>query len=468
MSSQAIALAIAPKVGGLLSILGSSWIFLEVMGNAGKRKLVYHRLMFMLSLFDIIVSSAAFASTWPMTPDGDPWGAIGNEVTCNIQGFALQLGSTLFCYNAFLSIFFVLVINFSVPEPVLRKYELGLHIFPVVFGLTTAIIPVVKNYYHNANLWCWIAVDPECIDGEDSESCDGFDKFHIYRMTLFFGPLWVCFLIELVCLCAVFRGVRHQEQRSRRHTQHATGTISRGTAWAWGRHGRSSNTDAEQYEASFTATAIVIDLPRTKQVASQAALYILAFYLTYIFATINRILQQVDGFTPFWVVIMHSLTLPLQGFWNFFIYRRPTYLRLRRDNTRWGAIKDCLVLSWFKNPRHQRPAPVSQPRRPVASRRLSMSSWLSVHLEEIEQENIEKLREQGSGKEEPLGGEERDSVHNNGKKKYVTFAEGEVYEVPNDGNNQNVTFAKGEVYEPHSDVASGGFHQETARAQEQS
>jgi hypothetical protein len=99
--------------------LGPSWIFLEVLGNAGKHKLVYHRLMFMFSLFDIIVSPAAFASTWPMTMtlNGDSWGAIGNEVTCNMQGFAIQLGSTLFCYNASLSILFVLVIIFSLPEP---------------------------------------------------------------------------------------------------------------------------------------------------------------------------------------------------------------------------------------------------------------------------------------------------------------------------------------------------------------
>ena len=66
-------------------------------------------------------------------------------------------------------------------QPLLRKYELGLHIFPIVFGLTTAIIPVVKNYYHNASLWCWIEVEPECVDGKDLEYCDRSGNLHIYR-----------------------------------------------------------------------------------------------------------------------------------------------------------------------------------------------------------------------------------------------------------------------------------------------
>ena len=89
---------------------------------------------------------------------------------------------------------------------------------------------------------------------------------------------------------------------------------------------------------------------RTKQVATQAVLYIFAFYLTYFFATLNRILQQVNGSSPFGVLLMHSLTLPQQGFWNFLIYRRPYYLQLRRQSqTRWEAVKKAVVLSWFRD-----------------------------------------------------------------------------------------------------------------------
>jgi hypothetical protein len=55
------------------------------------------------------------------------------------------------------------------------------------------------------------------------------------------------------------------------------------------------------------------DFRRTKQVATQAILYIGAFYFTYFFATLNRILQQINGSSPFVVLLLHSLTLPQQG-----------------------------------------------------------------------------------------------------------------------------------------------------------
>jgi hypothetical protein len=346
MSAQEITLAIAPKVGGLLSVIGSSWILLEVSGSPKKRKGVYHRMMFMISFFDIIVSSAAFASTWSMTPEPageEPWRAIGNAVTCTAQGFALQLGATLFCYNAFLSIFFVLVINCSVSEATLKKREWALHIFPILFGLTTATVPAALGWYHNASLWCWLGTDPDCLDDNDSAYCEKFDTVMTFRWIFFFGPLWICFAIEMVCLFVVFKSVRRQEHQSRRYNKQAT--IVEVTAEA----------ESESPASTPARQNIFQDLPRTRQVATQAVLYILAFYNTYIFATINRILQQSNGSSPFAILMLHSLSLPMQGFWNFLIYRRPFYLLLRRSKSmpRWEAIKTSLILSWFKGPNNQ-------------------------------------------------------------------------------------------------------------------
>lgn len=348
MSAEAITLAIAPKVGGFLSVLGSTWIFAEVLGDGEKRKVVYHRLMFMFSFFDIIVSSAAFASTWSMIPDGNAWNAIGNQATCNMQGFALQLGSTLFTYNAFLSIFYVLVINYNVPDSKLMKYEWSLHIFPISFGLITAIIPLANSWYHNANLWCWIAVSPECQGdaGELDPACAEYDNIHIYRWVFFFAPLWFCFVLQLLCLCFVFRGVRYQEKQSLQYQMAYQNSIRSVTASQRGEGVRNGPDQSE----NPAAAASLNNLPRTRQVGGQAMLYILAFYMTYIFATVNRIMQQATGSSPVGILIMHSLTLPMQGFWNFLIYRRPQYLRQRRSGrTRCESIMNALVLTCFRN-----------------------------------------------------------------------------------------------------------------------
>ena len=90
---QQTALAVTPKITGLLSIMGSSWIVVEVLTCKSKRKNVYNRLLFAMSFFDVMYSSWMFATTWPIPAgtEGVVW-AVGNERSCKVQGFFLQAG----------------------------------------------------------------------------------------------------------------------------------------------------------------------------------------------------------------------------------------------------------------------------------------------------------------------------------------------------------------------------------------
>jgi hypothetical protein len=169
-------------------------------------------------------------------------------------------------------------------------------------------------------------------------------------------------------------------------------------------------------------------------VASQAVLYILAFYNTYIFATINRILQQSNGSSPFFILMLHSLSLPMQGFWNFLIYRRPFYLNLRRSKLmpRLEAIQASLILSWFKGPNSKYTTGVSgvgrtssddQSRRSslrlVMRRRSSFADPNDAHQRDVDNEAS------ASGKD----GEEKMEIEGGSKKK-VTFAGESIAEDP--------------------------------------
>jgi hypothetical protein len=95
--TQQVALAVTPKVTASLSILGSSWIVIEVLTQKSKRHNVYNRLLCVMSCFDIATAVWMFASTWPI-PRGseDVAFAVGNTATCEAQGFFLQLGITPF------------------------------------------------------------------------------------------------------------------------------------------------------------------------------------------------------------------------------------------------------------------------------------------------------------------------------------------------------------------------------------
>jgi hypothetical protein len=93
--SQQVALAVIPKFTGFLSILGSSWIIVEVLTQQTKRENVYNRLLCAMSIVDVTVSIWFFASSWPISEgtEGVAW-TVGSGRTCVIQGFFIQMGAT--------------------------------------------------------------------------------------------------------------------------------------------------------------------------------------------------------------------------------------------------------------------------------------------------------------------------------------------------------------------------------------
>jgi hypothetical protein len=68
----------------------------------------------------------------------------------------------------------------------------------------------------------------------------------------------------------------------------------------------------------------------SRVVFQQCLWYTAAFYASYTFATINRVLQQVWGSSPYALLLLHAIFLPLQGFFNVLIYRYAFFHRLKQ------------------------------------------------------------------------------------------------------------------------------------------
>ena len=73
-----------------------------------------------------------------------------------------------------------------------------------------------------------------------------------------------------------------------------------------------------------------------RQVMTQGLLYVASFGISYTPAVIIRVLESIQDETappaeqPLYpILVLYSLLLPLQGFFNMFVYNRPTYLKLR-------------------------------------------------------------------------------------------------------------------------------------------
>lgn len=220
-----VIVAILPKISALSSLFCGIWIVQEVLTDDDrkrgikKRENVYNRLLMMMSLYDILYSIWNFASTWPV-PAGTPfvYEAIGTQGTCVAQGFFLQFaGMAVPLYNAFLSLYYLLVIRFNVTENTLRKYvEPSMHAFAFIFAIGTGVAGLVLQLYNFATLWCWIAHYPlECNDSRGPDSgqanCERGDNAWIYRYAFYFCPIWCCIIFACVSMYMVYAAVRKKD-----------------------------------------------------------------------------------------------------------------------------------------------------------------------------------------------------------------------------------------------------------------
>jgi hypothetical protein len=361
--SQLKALALVPKFTSVLSISGSTWIAVQVLRSKDKRSLVYHRMLFAFSIVDIIAVFGLFLTTWPM-PKGtlNAFGAVGNVATCEAQGFVVQLHSALFIYNAMLSIYYCLVICRNVrEEEIRRRYELYFHAIPLMFALSTSSAALGTNMYNEANLWCWIAAYPEgCLNSRKAEpdetpNCTRGDGAYIWRWAIYYVPLWLCFGIVCVGNVVVWLSVRRQEAtRSKFDFARISQLRRQGMDRTASNTSSSNNLREAMRRARTSITKSVEQTTLSWQVFSQCTFYVVIFYLTHVFGSADRIYQQFNGTSPFWLLLLHCIFQPLQGFGNFLVYRRPHYLKMRRkypEKGRLWALKQCV---WEGQLREQR------------------------------------------------------------------------------------------------------------------
>mmetsp|Transcript_34081 Transcript_34081/g.81957 ORF Transcript_34081/g.81957 Transcript_34081/m.81957 type:complete len:569 (+) Transcript_34081:488-2194(+) len=228
--TQQVVLAVIPKIAAVLSCFGSSWIMIEVLTDntdlrKPKRRHPYHRLLFAMSLYDVLEGIFNFMSTWmiPKGTEGVAW-ALGNTATCSTQGFFLTLSVAVPIYNAMLSIYYVLVINYRVKDETLKKWvEPCMHLTAGCWAFFTAMYSATTGLINNANLWCWIAPLPsDCLDswryGPDGNCVRG-DNAWIYRWAFYFAPLWFCILVATVCTLMVYRYVRKLDKQTLKYRQ---------------------------------------------------------------------------------------------------------------------------------------------------------------------------------------------------------------------------------------------------------
>jgi hypothetical protein len=143
----------------------------------------------------------------------------------------------------------------------------------------------------------------------------------------------------------------------------------------------------EQYTSTKHQT-LELNQFGTQAVYRQFILYTFAFYASYTFATINRLVEQATGNEYFGLLFMHVTLIPLQGLFNVLIYRYGYYFRLKQrypELTGWELFLYTWRWSFMGPPPRSTPETMIDPPRnvpPVSPEAKSENNGITREIDE--------------------------------------------------------------------------------------
>ncbi|CAJ1929963.1 unnamed protein product [Cylindrotheca closterium] len=356
VSSQEV-LEIIPKfTGGLSFVFSLSTAVYIIFFSDDTKKGFYNRLVIGMCFADMLSSLAFFFSTWPMPTDSDAVIAAGNEATCRIQGFFIQYSISSQLYVGSIGAFYLLAIKYGWKERHFAKWGPLFHFVPVGFGLGSSIAVTVLDIIGPANLWCWIAPQDDRPDL----------AVNLYRMALFYVPLWLAMLFVGVILIFVFLYVRKVTKVAEEHVvkwmpEKSVKNLSQDAESNDDEEeeeiycGQELSSDSSEEEENETNEPLddsgsisssedappeergrVSTIVRNKQkeqikmyarrrreIAYQCLRFALAFYITWTPLSCVRLLQLFERPVPYGLLVMSVVMTPLQGLPNLLAFLYP-------------------------------------------------------------------------------------------------------------------------------------------------
>jgi hypothetical protein len=138
---EPIDLTIVQRIMGTISIIGSTYIIQDILGNEQKRKHTFHRLMVGLSIANII-------SSFSIMPKGYFVLAIGNVAACDTQGFISWMCAFLNpLYNCSLATYYLVQLKYNWVNRRIKALEKWFHTVPWIVGLVFAIAGLAFKSY---------------------------------------------------------------------------------------------------------------------------------------------------------------------------------------------------------------------------------------------------------------------------------------------------------------------------------
>lgn len=339
--SQLIAVIVAPMATGSISMLASGTLIVTIFRSNVKLSTIYRRILFAMSFLDVLQSFSQAASTLLMPPESGMWGAIGNSTSCDIQGFLTILGcSGTVLYTLSLTIYFLLVIKYNVPEGVIKKrFEPFFHAVPILFSITISVTVLATQNFNPAGTVCWIASEPVGCDKNPDVECVSKGNPATLKWVSVGAPVLVVFVINCIILGLICWTVYSKTKKSQSYRR-----------YSWALNSTSSAQEEKQDEeqgccnglgkkkwkclvSTLTCSKMTMDkqnpelsplaarfsrptqasITRLREISNRAIAYIVGYSMTYGAPVIYRIMEQYDYEIPYTIIFLSRLLFPLQG-----------------------------------------------------------------------------------------------------------------------------------------------------------
>lgn len=348
--ARTVALVVAPAITGCISSLASLTLIVSIFRSSEKLKTVFRRLIFSLSVFDIIQSFSQVLSSAPM-PKGTQWGAIGNETTCDLQGFFTVFG---ICgtgmYTLSLAIYSLLVVKFEKSEAKIKKHaEPFLHAFPILYSLTVSIVMYATNNYNTVEFSCWIGPKPLNCDDDSEVECLSSGNANILMLIGITFPTLVVFAVNCIILVVIWCALKNQIKKNQVYGNvHLASSDEENLrpveSYCYycpirfcpimSCNSRQSNGPTPSVLNNYLSRPSRVSIRRLKDISNRTIAYTTAFLLTFIFAIINHIVGTYGiEPTPFIIIFLARVFFPLQGLFNILVYTYPHVASYRRNHS---------------------------------------------------------------------------------------------------------------------------------------
>ena len=338
-----------------ISCFASTLIAIMIVRSRNGLKSPYSRIIFGLSIADIIQSASIITSPFAAPNDtlDAPW-AKGTIGTCEVAGFFLQVGGTAVpFYTLFLSYYFLKRVKDKItPQAFASKYEFKIHaliwLFPIIGGFV-ALARKYFNPYIGGSL-CMIMDNPvDCSTDPDTYgTCIRGQNAPKYAMVIFGVPGALTFLMLVANLVRLTIHVHLEERLMRADTIHNTnedtgggsgGTLRSKAAvfFCCNRSHQHQSDDPQHDHGNTSAQAQSLAM----QSLVQSSMYIASFFLVYSAPIVVVGMAGAGKSRPDWVLWDSAIFWPLGGFFNILIYTRPKVAAMRK------AYPEYSHVSWL-------------------------------------------------------------------------------------------------------------------------